>query len=611
MADNITAEQLMNYFYDAVSASSNARTAAERDRDFYDGKQWTSDEESALKKRGQSPIVINLCAPKVDFLLGVERQTRTDPKAFPRTPGHDDAANAATDAIRYIVDNNEFDQIASDAFEQGIIEGVEAATVEAKSKSNEIEITITLDKFDRFFYDPFSRKRDYSDATYTGKVKWVDIEEAKLINKDKAKDLENAASNERIDSTYEDKPHYKQWFSSDRTRVMLVEIYFLHNRVWHHAIFTKGLFLQAPKPSAYLNEWGEPENAMICASAKIDRDGNRYGVLRSFIGPQQEINKRRSKFLHQLSVRQTQADQGAVSDVQKMKRELAKPDGHVETNPGLRFELLPTGDMSQGQFALYQDAVNHFNSVGSNAALQGKAEGDLSGRALENMQQSGMFELGPFFDTHRAWKRQIYKAIWNRVKQFWTAEKWIRVTDDEDNLQWVGLNQPVTRAEQIAMEQSGMSLGEIKKQFGPQLQQAAQDPMMSQVVAVDNNVAEIDVDIIINEAPDTVTLQGEQFEQLVRMYQANPNGVPWSMIVEASSLRNKDKLLKQYDVPEEAKEAQAQLQQHVQGLELAEKQAEVEEKTQKARKTGAEADQTELENQLLIAQPTAVTSVAI
>lgn len=611
MANNITAEKLIKLFEESIDSSKSAREAAERDRDFYDGKQWTSTEEAALTKRGQAPIVINLCAPKVDYLLGVERQSRTDPKAYPRTPGHQDAANACTDAIRYIVDNNDFDQISSDAFEQSIIEGIECASVEAKKVKDGIEISINLDKFDRFFYDPHARRRDYLDATYMGKVKWVDLEDAKRLNPDKEKELDQAVSDCSFDSTYDDKPLHQRWVSKDRQRIQLIEIYFQHQGVWHHAILTKDVFIRDAKPSVYKNEYDEPENPMVASSAKIDRDGNRYGVLRNFIGPQQEINKRRSKFLHQLSVRQTTADQGAIEDVAAMKRELAKPDGHVDTVPGLRFDILPTGDMSQGQFSLYQDAVNHFNTVGANAALQGKAEGDLSGRALENMQQAGMYELGPYFDTHRAWKRRIYKAIWNRVKQFWTDEKWIRVTDDENNLQWVGLNQPVTRLEQMLIDESELPLAEVKEKFALELQQSAANPALSQVIDTQNKVAELDVDIILDDAPDVVTLQSEEYEQLIKMYTANPTGVPWEMIVQASTLRNKDKLLKMFEAPEGQESAQAQMQQALQALEMADKQAKVKETQQKTMKLAAETEQTLVETQAIISQPPESTNVIV
>lgn len=611
MADKLNTEQLIQMFEDSAQASNDSRKAAERDRDFYDGKQWTSEEESALKKRGQAPIVINLCAPKIDYLLGVERKSRTDPKGFPRTPGHTDAAEACTDALRYIVENNNFDQVSSDAFEEAVIEGIECASIEAKQVKDGIEVSIELDKFDRFFYDPHSRKRDYSDASYMGKVKWVDLADAKRLNPDKESELDQAVSDHSDDSSYDDKPGFKNWISSDRQRIRLIEIYFLHQGQWHQAILTKGAFISDPKPSVYLDQYGEPENPMVAASAKIDRDGNRYGVLRGFIGPQQEINKRRSKFLHQLSVRQTTSDQGAIENVNAMKKELAKPDGHVETVPGMRFDILPTGDMSQGQFTLYQDAVNHFNTVGANAALQGKAEGDPSGRALENMQQAGMFELGPYFDTHRAWKRRVYKAIWNRVRQFWKEEKWIRVTDDESNLKWVGLNQPVTVAEQMLMDQTELSLAEVKEKFSAELQQASANPALSQVASTQNQVAEIDVDIILDDAPDVVTLQSEEYDQLVKMYSANPQGVPWEMVVQASTLRNKDKLLKMFETPEGQDSEQAKLAQAVQSLELADKQAKIEETQQKTRKLAAEADQAQLENQLLMTQPANTTNVII
>ena len=102
----IELETKVNWFQDAAEASMSARQLAERDRDYYDNKQWTEEEERELKKRKQAPIVINRVAPKVDFLLGFERQNRVDPKAFPRTPDDEDSADAATDAIRYVVDKN-------------------------------------------------------------------------------------------------------------------------------------------------------------------------------------------------------------------------------------------------------------------------------------------------------------------------------------------------------------------------------------------------------------------------------------------------------------------------------------------------------------------------
>ena len=35
-------------------------------------------------------------------------------------------------------------------------------------------------------------------------------------------------------------------------------------------------------------------------------------------------------------------------------------------------------------------------------------------------------------------RSRLHEATWLRIRQFWTSEKWIRVTDDEKNTRWVG-----------------------------------------------------------------------------------------------------------------------------------------------------------------------------
>lgn len=86
-------------FEEAEDSTREARERAERDRDYYDGKQWTSSEEAALKKRGQPVVTFNRIQRKVNYLKGLEAQMRKDPKCFPRTPGDDGSAQAATDAL--------------------------------------------------------------------------------------------------------------------------------------------------------------------------------------------------------------------------------------------------------------------------------------------------------------------------------------------------------------------------------------------------------------------------------------------------------------------------------------------------------------------------------
>lgn len=610
MVDTVELSTLIKYYDESISSTYNARTLAERDRDFYDGIQLTQQEISALKARGQNPVIFNRISSKIDFLIGAENQSRTDPKAFPRTPKHEDAAHSASDAIKFVCENNDFDQLATDAAKNLFIEGIQSVSVEVEKTPKGFEIKLIPIAWDRFVYDNHSTDRYFSDARFTAVVVWMDADEAKRRYKDKADQIDSRmAEYGSNNQTYDDKP---RWYDQGRKRVMVIQMYFKHAGVWHYATFCHGAYLEGPNPSPYLDEDGQPENPHVAARAKMDRDNNSYGAVRVFIDPQKEINARRSKFLWQISARQTLSERGSVDDVDEARRQMTKADGHVEVNPNGRFEVLPTNDMSQGQIALYQDATQQIDATGVNATLQGKDSRDLSGRAQEQRGQAGMMELGPFFDTHRAFKRKIYRAIWNRIRQFWTDERWIRVTDDANNLRWIGLNAPFTLAEKMVMERFSIGLSDARSQYGQEIEQAYQlNPNLQQVVGVDNQAAEMDVDIKIEETPNVVNIQAEEFDKLVRLYEANPNGVPWDMIIEASNIRGKDKILDKSKPNPEAEAQQAQMQQQAIAMEMAEQEGKTRKLLAEADKAEQEAIQKGLENQLLVTQPTPVTSVAI
>jgi hypothetical protein len=507
---------LSQWFVAAEDATRDARKNAERDRDYYDNKQLTQDEINALKKRGQPPVVINRIKRKIDYLTGLEKQQRTDPKAYPRTPNHEDAAEAATDALRYVAENIELDTIRAGVWKNSLIEGIGALQINVEEMfDGQTEITADAVPFDRFFADPHSALPDYSDAKYLGAVVWQDVDDVVAQYGDEFEDQLTAMLNgEEVGDTYDDKPKFALWTDRKRKRVRVVQMWYDTPQGWHFCEFVNDLKL-AGGMSPHVDEHGRPEHPFVILSAYVDRENNRYGVVREMVDPQDEINKRRSKALHLLTMRQVQAEKGAVDDVADAKRELAKPNGYIETNPGFAFNVLDTNDLAAGQTTLLQEAKSEIDMMGPNPSLSGKEDKALSGRAMQAQQQGGMIELGDLLDNLRQWDRRVFRMIWRRIKQHWTEQRWIRVTDDEGAAQFVGMNVP------------------IANEFG-------------QMVGVQNPVAQMDVDIIIEDAPDTVTLQGEQFEQFINilpiLIQAPPQYA--QVLVEmAPNLRNKQKVL--------------------------------------------------------------------
>lgn len=552
---------LVQMFEASEQATHDARTNAERDRDYYDSKQLTPQEIAALKERGQPPIVFNLIKTKVNYSLGLEVEQRSDPKAFPRNPDDEEASEAATDALRFVADKEDLPSKLSDVYENMQIEGFGGVEVlvepkgkpDPKTGRKRLEIVIKRWKWDRLFFDPHSSEHDFSDAEYLGGVLWMDYEKAlsKWPGKQEVLSQTLMSAPGGVESeTYDDKPRYSIWAENGkRKRVRIVQMYYRKDGDWYWCFFTYGGKLEGgERPVKFLDEDGDTTCPLILQSAYVDRDNNRYGEIRSLIDVQDEVNKRRSKVLHMGLMRQTAAEEGAVDSVREMKKELAKPDGHVSYRPGKKFEILQNNDQIKTQADLLLHAEARFDLMGPNAAMQGKGEDSASGRAIQANQQGGMIEQANLFKRrYRHFKIRVYRAIWNRIRQFWTEERWVRVTDNDNNIRFVGFNRPLTMLD-VQLKQAEQQ-GADKQTLAEMKEQGKQDPELQQPVpgpdgqpVLENVAADMDMDIIVEDAPDTVTIQAEQFEQLVNLASA---GVifPPKTYIRMSQLRDKDAVI--------------------------------------------------------------------
>lgn len=556
MSDALT--KYIRNFEEAEEASQPSRNEAERGRDYFDGKQLSESEITALKRRRQPIVIENLIRPKVDYLCGLERQTRTDPKVYPRTAAHEDDANAATDALRYVADDQRLDIKRSAVFQNMLVEGYGGVEVIAARVRDGIDPKIVPIAWDRLFYDPHSTQPDFSDAQYLGFVTWMDTREAKAnpawAERAAVIDATMSKPTSSHYDTYDDKPRWTYWADSSRGRIRIVTIYAQRDYGWSRCVFTLAGELEPDGPSPWLDEDGKPACGLVMQSAYVDRDNDRYGIVRDYITLQDEVNKRRSKFLHLSNSRQIRVSRSVGIDADAVRKEMSRPDGVIVAENG-DVEIIGTGDMAAGHFNLLAEAKQAIQITGPNATLQGKSGQDQSGRAILALQQGGMTEMAPLLDSLRDFNIRVYRAIWQRIRQFWTGERWVRVTDDEKNARFTGLN--VTQAHTALMKLGeAVKSGEVDEQTARQYEaQIMMDPQMRQPV---NVLAEMDVDIQIDEVADTPTLQIEQFEQLAKLAPMAPQEyVPtmFELLVEASNLRNKDKLR---EIMEKAKQSQSQ-----------------------------------------------------
>jgi hypothetical protein len=510
-------------------------------RQYYHDKQWTEAEIRKLRRRGQQDTVRNRIKRKVDFLVGIEQRLRRDPKAFPRTPQHERDADTATASLRYVCDRNLWPKIASDCMHDGLVSGIGVVHIGISGEDPSLmEVPV-----DRFFYDPRSIKPDFSDARYLGLHLWLDTDEAKEKWPDKGAILEKLmdANGAEAATAVLEQDRDVQWSDFEHRRVRVIEFWekrawtgalasssaltpsrSLPSTGWYYCYFTGDIELERGW-SPYRGLEGEPDCPYEAWSPYVDEKGVRYGLVRTLRSVQDEVNYSASKLLHRLSTRQFWYKRGAVEDVDALAQELARPDGKIEIAEHAKWgeDIGPIDDAMrlQGEAERHQMAIMEMENYGPNPGLTGQGTGvdGASGRALLAQRDSGMTELSPIFERHRDWKLRCYRKMWARCRQAWTAERWIRVTDDEDAVRFVPLN-----AYQM-------------------------DPVTGRIMA-QNIVAEIDVDIMLDEGPDTVTMNEELLQTLSQLSSTPPP--LWKVFIELSNTPQKEKLMQMLDEAQQA-----------------------------------------------------------
>lgn len=467
-------------------------------RHYYHGAQWTPEEIRVLRQRRQPIITFNEISTKIDNLVWIAQRFRADPKAYPRNPKNASGAEIATQCVRAVLDGCEWTYLDSYCAGQAATEGIggiELKLIEGDHGDPDISADFIFG--DDFFYDPTSFKPDFSDARYKGISKWLHEEAAIELFPDKEDELRSLMVETGFDLTTHADREFK-WVYANEHRVRLVEHWYKNRGKWHWAFYVSNLLLDQGV-SPFVDHRKRSTDRFIMFSAAVDHDGDRYGFVRNLKGPQDEVNQRRSKALHISNTTRLIIEKGSVDDVETTRREAARPDGVIEFNKGFEppAEKQKDEDLS-AHLALMQDArqkIVGFANIMPDRVTAAE-QGEHSGVAIDRLQKAASADLGTFLRNYKSWKMRVYRAVWSAIQHNWKAERYIRVNAGNDELvQFLQINA-------LTMNEWGQP-------------------------TIQNLVGSIDVDIVMDEGPDTANLMQDAYEVI----KDDPT-IPWQIKLE-------------------------------------------------------------------------------
>lgn len=567
-----TLEQWKLRFKDFQSTMQDNRKSQEVNYKYYDAEQYTPEEKEKLKDRKQPDIVINRFRVAINGILGVVSRSRSDPRALPRTPNDAASADVATDCLRYVAQRNRFKYEKVASLKDYLLGGCCAMLV---GVTEDLDVDLIPIRWEEFFYDPRSRRPDFKDARYMGFAKWLYADDVKGLLEEagmegsRVDDLMTGGSmagrtGNGVDDTFDDRPIDQGWIDSKHKRLMVIEVYERCKGEWVRAVIWEGGIIKQ-EISPYLDQYGRSTNPIEAQSCYVDIDNNRIGYGTDLRDIQDEINKRRQKALWEISANQIQASDPSAIEVSadEARVEAARPDGVIPFG----WQVVKAADRSAANMALLNEAKNEMERFSPNPAMLGRQGSDTSGRALLARQQAGLVELAVVLDQFEDWELRIYKQIWMRCKQWWDEPRWIRVTENLDDPRFVAINQPI------------MEVPELDEQGQPVIGSDGQPVMRAATeggeFGYQNSLAEMDVDIMIDTAPETATIMQEQLTELRSIVSSNPNyaaEVPFELFIEMTNMPRKrefiQKVKEQRAAAQEAQQAQMQAQMQQAQMEL-------------------------------------------
>jgi hypothetical protein len=491
---------------------------------YYHVDQWSAEQLKVLKKRTQPAITFDRTGRKIDSLSGTIRRLRTDPKAYPNTPRGEQGAEVATQVIRTINDASFAEDLEVECCRDALVHGIgvsELMLVTGDKGDPDLRFGYTDPR--TFFYDPRSLRSNFGDTRYHGVYKWADIDELDTLVEGGSEMVKDVRGNDGGYWTAFDTDRENLWVDS-RNRVRLIDHWYKRGGMWRWCLHVGNVELLSGE-SQFFNERGMSISKYNAFANMIDIDGDHYGFVRRLRGPQDAMNQHRSKSIHIMNTRQLKIQEGSVDDIEVTRREGSRPDGTiVYRGDSKNVEIIqPEAEFLQ-QTKYYDDAKGEIDSFGPNHQLIQEFGQNVSGRAANLLQQAGLAELGPFLKNFRMWKLERYRACWCAAQRYWTGERFLRVTGDAGVADFMQIN-------------------------GVELDEYGQPRLV-------NMLGNIDVEIKVDEGPDTETVMGDVFDLLMGLSQNNVP-VPPQLIIEASMLpmSEKKKLQGMLAQPDPAKQA--------------------------------------------------------
>ncbi len=485
--------RLTALYQDELDRQSENRVDQAIDEDFYDNIQWREEDARVLKERGQVPLVYNVIASSINWVLGTEKRGRTDYKILPRRKEDGKPAERKTQLMKYLSDVNRTPFHRSRAFEDSVKVGIGWIESGVQDEDDGEPVFNRYESWRNIIWDSACTEKDLSDCRYIFRTKWVDLDIAEAMFPDRVGIVRSSAAGTRSYGLDDDGDEVMdEWENSlsgyaavrnalngfRRDRLRLIECWYRKPTKVKRMVggdFSGEVYdekdpapahteqIKAGKAVPMTRTMMRMHVAIFCNTGMLwfsespyrhnqfpftpiwcyrrGRDGMPYGMIRGMRDMQEDINKRASKALHILSTNKVIMDEGAVDDLDEFAEEVSRPDGILVKKKGYELKIDAERELSAAHMQLMSQSISMIQTLsGVTDENMGRSTNATSGRAITARQEQGSMTTAGIFDNLRFAVQVHGEKELSLIEQYFSEQKQFRITNMRGTPEYITIN---------------------------------------------------------------------------------------------------------------------------------------------------------------------------
>lgn len=470
-------------YNDAYRAWDEFYPLAARDLRFYLGDQWSQEEKRALFDEGRNTFVFNRIRRNINLVTGYQRKHRLSSVVVPIENSDQETADQLSQLLLYSMNFGKGYQKISDAFAGALKTGWNLLSVWNDYRDDPVngDIRFSREPYNGFIVDPYFSEKDFSDASYILRRKYLSLETVSSLLPGMEKDVYLLWKNgfERDDKftwlPYQTQPDGEDLMAYD-------EIYMQKwKKVPHLVDMETGEMMEFDrenevitsylklypnlkvinKPKKYIemhvlvnnnamrseiNPYGLDEYPFVPFFAIFEPESDQWGLkiqslTRCMIDPQREANRRRSQMTDLLD---SQINSGWIAK----ENSVINPRSLYQTSQGKviwkkqdapqdALEKLPPAQIPPSMFQLQELFDRDIMDIAgvNDAAFGSPDSANESGVLMMLRQGAAIVNLQELFDNLRSSQEALSKKVVKLIQQ-WRPEKVRRILNQEPTQQF-------------------------------------------------------------------------------------------------------------------------------------------------------------------------------